>query len=99
MEKYIRKSLEVQVIQYEHGKDMEDGFMPWSQVITNGWISTDGLVQTTREDGTVVCPFIQNRRGLIFLRTGDYIILEKDCERHVCGEDKFKERFELLKSE
>jgi len=30
---------------------------------------------------------------LIFIREGDYIIKEKDDERHVCGADKFSERY------
>ena len=46
-----------------------------------------------REDGTIVCPFISNRRGMVFLRDGDYIITEGDGQRHVCGADKFHKRF------
>lgn len=93
MKKYQRNCFEVEAIQYEIGKGIEDGFMPWSSVVTNGWIIADKLVKVTREDGTVVCPFIQNRRGIIFIREGDYIIKEKDDERHVCGSDKFSERY------
>lgn len=93
MKKYERSSFEVEAIQYEVGKGIEDGFMPWSSVVTNGWIVTDKLVKVTREDGIVVCPFIQNRRGIIFIREGDYIIKEMDEERHVCGSDKFSERY------
>ena len=93
MKKYRRKSLEVEAVAYEIGKGMEDGFMPWTSVVTNVWTATDNLVKFTREDGVVVCPFIQNRRGLVFLREGDYIITESDTERHVCGRDKFFQRF------
>lgn len=93
MKKYKRISLEVEAILYEVGKEMEDGWMPWTSVVTNGWINTDNLVKITRSDGLVVCPFIQNRRGLIFIKEGDYIIKEKDMERHVCGKDKFFKRF------
>lgn len=93
MKKYERSSFEVEAVQYEVGKGIEDGFMPWSSVVTNGWIVTDKLVKITREDGSVMCPFIQNRRGIIFIREGDYIIKEKDDERHVCGSDKFSERY------
>lgn len=93
MKKYERSSFEVEAIQYEVGKGIEDGFMPWSSVVTNGWIVTDKLVKVTREDGIVVCPFIQNRRGIIFIREGDYIIKEMDEERHACGSDKFSERY------
>ena len=91
--KYIRSSIEVEAAPYELDKGMEDGFMPWTSIVTNGWISTEKLIKITREDGVVVCPFIQNRRGMIFLREGDYIITENDHERHVCGKDKFNKRY------
>ncbi|WP_275442908.1 hypothetical protein [Petralouisia muris] len=94
MKKYMRCSLEVEAVKYELGKGLEDGFMPWTSVITTGWIKSDNLIQITREDGVVVCPFVQNRRGLTFLREDDYIIVEKDMERHVCGKDKFSKRFQ-----
>lgn len=94
MKKYQRKSMDVEAILYETGKGLEDGFMPWSSVVTTGWIVTDKLVKVTREDGVIICPFIQNRRGLIFLREGDYIIKEMDDERHVCGSDKFTDRYQ-----
>ena len=71
MKKYKRASLEIEAVEYELGKGMEDGFMPWTSVVTIGWISTEKLIKITREDGVVVCPFVQNRRGLIFLREGD----------------------------
>lgn len=96
MTKYKRSSFEVEAELYEVGKGLEDGFMPWTSVVTNGWIVTDKLVKIRREDGVVVCPFIQNRRGLIFVHEGDYIIKEKNDERHVCGSDKFAERFQPI---
>ncbi|MEG0963451.1 MAG: hypothetical protein RSD28_02750 [Lachnospiraceae bacterium] len=94
MKKYKRKSFIVEAEPYEVGKGLEDGHMPWTSVVTTGWVKTDNLVKITREDGTIVCPFIQNRRGLIFLREDDYIVIEKDMERHVCGADKFDKRFQ-----
>ncbi len=96
--RYKRNSFEVDAELYEVGKGMEDGFMAWTSVLTTGWVPTDKLLKITREDGTVVCPFIQNRRGLIFLREGDYIITEPGQERHVCGADKFNGRFLPLES-
>lgn len=96
MERYLRASLEVEAKKYEPDQNMEDGFELFSKVITNGWIVSDGLIQITRPDGSVVCPFIQNRRGVIFLRHGDYIIYEQGGERHVCGADKFSQRFKPL---
>lgn len=96
MKKYLRASLEVEAAKYEVGKGMEDGFELFSKVVTNGWIVSEGVVKVTRPDGSVVCPFIQNRRGVIFIREGDYIIYEAGGERHVCGEDKFADRFKPL---
>ena len=93
MKKYIRNAFEVEAIAYETGKGMEDGFELYTRIITNGWICHDNLIQHIRPDGTVVCPFIQNRRGIIFIRQGDYIITETDKERHVCGADKFSLRY------
>lgn len=90
---YKRASLSVEAEKYEVGKGLEDGFQPWAEVITDGWIISEGLVQIEREDGVIVCPFIQNRRGIIFIREGDYIIYEEGGERHCCGGDKFHNRF------
>lgn len=94
--KCIRKALEVEVIKYETGKNMEDGFELWSNVITKGWVVTDNLVRITRDNGTVVCPFIKTRRGRTFIGEGDYIICDSDGTRHVCGEDKIFSRYEKI---
>ena len=67
-QKYERTPLIVDAKQYEIGKGMEDGFELYTRIITNGWICHDNLIQHIRPDGTVVCPFIQNRRGIIFIR-------------------------------
>lgn len=91
--KYLRSSLAVEAEKYEPGKNMEDGFESWTKIVTAGWIITDGLVKLERENGQLVCPFIKNRRGVIFIREGDYIIYEEGGERHCCGEDKFSTRF------
>ena len=91
--KYLRSSLAVESEKYEPGKNMEDGFESCTKVVTAGWIITDGLVKLERENGQLVCPFIKNRRGVIFIREGDYIIYEEGGERHCCGEDKFSTRF------
>lgn len=94
--RYERASLLVTAEQYELNKGMEDGFELYTKVVTNGWITSDNLIKVERPDGSVVCPFIQNRRGVIFIREGDYIIREGDNERHVCGADKFALRFRLI---
>lgn len=92
-ERFKRASLEVEAQKYEVGKGMEDGFELFTKVVTNGWIITDGLVKITQENGSIVCPFIQNRRGVVFIKEGDYIIYEDGGERHCCGEDKFHDRY------
>lgn len=95
MKKYTRAGLEVVAEKYEVGKGMEDGFQSLSKVVTHGWINTDNLVKIEKDDveGHIVCPFISNKRGLIFIKEGDYIISEGDDDRHVCGSDKFDYRF------
>lgn len=91
--KFTRTPLEVEAIQYKTGCGIEDGFELWTKVVTNGWVVADSIVRIQRPDGAIVCPFIQNRRGITFIRENDYIITEADGERHVCGEDKFPSRF------
>lgn len=89
-----RIGFEVDVEQYEIGKGMEDGVELWSDVVTKGWIVTDFLVKIPREDGTIVCPYIMQRRGRTFIGKGDYIITEADGSKHVCGADKIWKRYE-----
>lgn len=91
---YTRAALTVTAQQYEANQGLEDGFELYSKVVTNGWISPENLVNITRPDGAVVCPFIRNRRGVTFIREGDYIIFDDYNERHVCGADKFPERYQ-----
>lgn len=90
-----RVELEARVEKYEVGKGMEDGFELWTDVVTQGWIVTDFLVKIQQEDGTIVCPYISNRRGYTFIGDGDYIITDSDGTRHVCGSDKIWERYEI----
>lgn len=96
MKAYIRAALNVKAVEYQPGEGIEDGFELWTNVITNGWINNDNLIQIKREDGQIVCPFIENKRGRIFIRKGDYVILEEDNEKHVCGAEKFHLRYEPL---
>lgn len=89
-----RTPIEAEAIQYEVGKGLEDGFELLVDVIIKGWIVTDFLVKITRENGDIVCPYITHRRGRTFIGEGDYIILEADGTKHVCGADKIWKRFE-----
>ncbi len=91
--KSTRMPLEVEIEKYEIGKNLEDGFELFQDVVTKGWIVTDHLVKVTRENGSIVCPYITSRRGRTFIGTGDYIIIEKDGAKHVCGEDKIWIRY------
>lgn len=94
MKKYTRAPLEVTAIKYEIGKNMEDGFRLLSQVVTSEGLNTEHIIKITRDDGTIVCPYVQNRRGLVFINENDYIICEADNEKHVCGAERFSERFQ-----
>lgn len=91
-----RIALEAQVEKYEVGKGLEDGFELWSEVVTKVWIVTDRLIKITRPDGSIYCPFILHRRGRTFLEENDYIILDSDGTKHVCGQDKIFERYEKI---
>lgn len=93
MKKYERTPFTVEAVKYEPDKGLEDGFSLWTEVITDGWTVTDGLVKVTNSMGQIVCPFIKNRRGVIFIREGDYIVYEEGGERHCCGGDKFTDRY------
>jgi translation initiation factor IF-1 len=93
MKKYKRASFDVVAEKYETGKGMEDGFQLLTKIVTNGWINTDNLVKIQTEDGNIVCPFISNKRGLIFINEGDYIIVEGDDDRHICSGESFSSRF------
>lgn len=91
-----RIALKADVVRYEPGKGLEDGVERWSDVVTKGWIVTDFLVKLEKEDGTIVCPYIVNRRGRTFIGEGDYIIKDEDGSKHVCGADKIWSRYEKL---
>lgn len=89
-----RIALASDVEKYEVGKGLEDGFELWSDVVTKGWIVTDFLIKVEREDGQIVCPYIMNRRGRTFIGEGDYIVIDEDGTKHVCGENKIWKRYE-----
>lgn len=91
-----RVSMESDIEKYETGKDLEDGFEVWSDVVTTGWIVTDNLVKVEKENGFIVCPYILHRRGRTFINEGDYIITDADGTKHVCGEDKIFSRYEKI---
>lgn len=94
--KYVRTGLPVDAVQYTLDSGIEDGFELWSKIVVNGWIKTDRLIKVTRKDGTVVCPYIDTRRGRSFIKEGDYIITEEAGDRIVCGEDKFSTRYDKI---
>ena len=89
-----RIGLEADIVKYEPGKKLEDGVELLADVITKLWIVTDFLVKVQREDGSIVCPYINTRRGRIFIGEDDYIIIDKDGTKHVCGADKIWSRYE-----
>lgn len=89
-----RIALEAEVVPYEQGKGLEDGMELWADVVTKGWIVTDFLVKMKREDGAIVCPYVNNRRGRVFIGEGDYIIMDEDGTKHVCSSKKIWKRYE-----
>ena len=91
-----RVFMEADVEKYEVGKGLEDGFELWTDVVTTGWIVTDSLGKVNREDSSIVCPYILQRRGRTFINEGDYIITDADGTKHVCGEDKVFSRYEKI---
>lgn len=94
--KCIRIALEAVVEKYEIGKEMEDGFELWVDVVTKEWIVADTIVKVTRDDGAIVCPYIMHSRGRTFINEGDYIITDADGTRHVCGADKIFNRYKKI---
>jgi hypothetical protein len=92
-----RVPLEADVYKFELGKGLEDGYELYSDVITKTWIVASNLVQITLPDGSIVCPYISHRRGKTFISEGDYIIVDSDGTKHVCGEDKIFQRYEEVK--
>lgn len=91
-----RAAIIADVKKYELGQGLEDGFESWVDVVTKGWIVTDSLIKVKREDGQIVCPYIVNRRGRTFIGEGDYIVVDEDGSKHVCGEDKIWTRYEKM---
>lgn len=89
-----RTALTADIEKYEVGKGLEDGFELWSDVVTKGWIVTDFLIKIEREDGQIVCPYIKHQRGRTFIGEGDYVVLDEDGTKHVCGENKIWKRYE-----
>ena len=87
------------VRKYEYGKGMEDGFESWAEVVTRAWIITDFLVKIKREDGSIVCPYLSTRRGKVFIGEEDYIVIDEDGTKHVCGSDKIWKRYEKVEEE
>ena len=91
-----RVEMDADIEMYEVGKGLEDGFEPYSDVVTHGWISTDSLLQIKREDGKVMTPYINHRRGKIFICEGDYIITDADGSRHVVSKEKALRRYRIV---
>ena len=41
-------------------------------------------------------PDIMHRRGRTFIGEGDYIIIDGDGTKHVCGKDKIFKRYQVI---
>lgn len=92
----IRTPIKSTVYKYELGKGFEDGFEPYSEVVTKGWFVTDNLVKVTRDNGLIVCPYINHRRGRTFVCENDYVIVDDDGTKHLCGHDKIFDRYDII---
>ena len=93
-----RTPIEATIVPYELNKGLEDGFESYADIITKGWFITDNLVKVTRENGLVVCPYINHRRGRTFICEGDYLIIDDDLTKHVCSSEKIFNRYEPIDS-
>lgn len=91
-----RINLDTTIVKYAKGYGLEDGFERWTDVVIDGWIVTDFLVKVTLEDGSIVCPYIKHRRGITFICENDYLIVDEDGTKHVCGADKIFERYDII---
>ena len=91
-----RVPLEAEVYEYKLDSKLEDGYEAFSDVVTKGWIVTERLIKITRDNGLVVCPYIEHKRGRTFIEEGDYIIVDADGTKHVCGADKIFKRYEKV---
>ncbi len=91
-----RTSIQAEVFPYEIGAGLEDGFELLMDVVTKSWVYTDNLVKITKEDGKIVCPYVLHRRGKTFIAENDYIIVDEDGTKHVCGADKIWSRYKKL---
>ena len=68
----------------------------WKTDMKKIWIVTDSLIKVTKPDGSIVCPYIFHRRGRTFINENDYIIIDGDGTKHVCGADKIFSRYEPI---
>lgn len=94
-----RAAMDSEVVKYELGQGLEDGFERLSDIVIKGWIITDNLVETEGEGGDIICPYISHRRGRTFINVGDYIVIDADGTKHVCGGDKIFQRYIPLEEE
>ncbi len=90
-----RTPIEAEVIKYDLDSKLEDGFEFFTDVIIKDNVNHENLIQVERS-GMIVCPYILTRRGKTFIKQGDYIIIEEDGTKVVCGEDKVFSRYEKI---
>lgn len=91
----VRTPIEAEVIKYEKNLSLEDGYELYSNVITTNNVDCNNVIQVERE-GKVICPYISTRRGRTYIKEGDYIIIEADGTKLVCGGDKVSSRYQKI---
>ncbi|MCF0130306.1 MAG: hypothetical protein HUJ71_01200 [Pseudobutyrivibrio sp.] len=84
--KYLRAPILAELVKYEVGMGLEDGFERFVEIIVNDYVEHDNLVQI-KHGNDIVCPYIKTRRGRNFIQEGDYIVIEEDGTKRVCGGD------------
>lgn len=93
--KCVRTPIIAEVVKYEYGRELEDGFELFADVITKDFIDVSNVFQIEK-DGKLVCPYIHTRRGKTFIKPSDYIVMEEDGTKLVCGADKVKTRYKCV---
>jgi len=90
------QSLEINGIPLHEKYKIPTGFNGYGLADLEKLERSDFLIKITREDGTIVCPYISNRRGKEFIGQNDYIVWDEDGTKHVCGADKIWKRYEKI---
>lgn len=96
--KCYRTPIKAEVTKYELNLSLEDGFELYSEVITHNNVEHENLIKV-EHNGQLMCPYITTRRGKTFIAVNDYIIVEEDGSKVVCGADKVHIRYAPIEND